>query len=281
MQYRNADGKANVRILRSCTTQRWCPNSFALAQNFLFEKLGQAGEPYAKSVPSVTAVQGARPDPGDLFDCMSYMLPADLIPCFVCSHKCSVDGPPGHRQENNEQTRYLADATLPCYDHHSRLESSTWIQTAFQLTDVGALYLSDIFRSNKDDKNISDTSSYLDLTPLYGRNLETQLTVRTMENGLLKPDSFAEERLLHQPPGVCIYLIMYSRFHNYVAQQLLTINENGKFSLPPHPVFDAMSAEEQKQAKAKLDEDLFQTARLYVAQDPFRIPSSCIYGVSS
>ena len=86
-----------------------------------------------------------------------------------------------------------------------------------------------------------------------------------MKNGLLKPDSFAEERLLHQPPGVCIYLIMYSRFHNYVAQQLLTINENGRFSLPPRAVFDAMSAEEQKQAKAKLDEELFQTARLYVA----------------
>lgn len=94
----------------------------------------------------------------------------------------------------------------------------------------------DIFRTNRDDKNISDTSSYLDLSPLYGRDLATQRAVRTMKNGLLKPDTFAEERLLNQPPGVCIYLIMYNRFHNYVAQQLLSINEKGKFTLPRMPV---------------------------------------------
>ena len=51
-----------------------------------------------------------------------------------------------------------------------------------------------------------------------------------MRDGLLKPDSFAKDRLLNQPPGVCIYLIMYSRFHNYVAHQLKAIDENGKFT---------------------------------------------------
>jgi len=82
------------------------------------------------------------------------------------------------------------------------------------------------------DKNISDISSYLDLSPLYGKDAENQKTIRSFRRGLLKPDSFAEERLLNQLVGVCIYLIMYNRFHNYVAQQLLEINENGKFFKP-------------------------------------------------
>ena len=50
--------------------------------------------------------------------------------------------------------------------------------------------------------------------------------------GLLKPDTFAEDRLLRQPPGVCIMLVMYNRYHNYAARQLHRINENGRFSVP-------------------------------------------------
>ena len=140
------------------------------------------------------------------------------------------------------------------------------------------IIIHDIFRSNKDDKNLSDTSSYLDLTPLYGRSRIHQEAIRQMKDGLLKPDSFAEERLLHQPPGVCIYLIMYSRFHNYVAQQLKTINENGKFSLPPK--FKELSKEDQEEAEKKIDEDLFQTARLYVKSLAMQDPSLTNYAVS-
>ena len=92
-----------------------------------------------------------------------------------------------------------------------------------------------------------------------------------MKKGLLKPDSFAENRLTAQPPGVCVYLIMYNRFHNYVAEQLLLINENGKFSLPApeSDYYRGLSPEDRTKAevaaKEKQDEDLFQTARLYVA----------------
>ena len=74
-----------------------------------------------------------------------------------------------------------------------------------------------------------------------------------MKEGLLKPDTFSEKRLLGQPPGVNVMLVMYSRFHNYVADVLLKINENGRFSLPPNP---------DDKALAKQDNDLFQTARL-------------------
>jgi hypothetical protein len=115
----------------------------------------------------------------------------------------------------------------------------------------------DIFRTNRKDANISDTSSYLDLAPLYGSSLEDQLKVRTMSAGMLKPDTFHEKRLLAQPPGVNIILIMYNRFHNYVADVLLKINENGRFTLPP-----TKTSEEKAKALAKQDNDLFQTARL-------------------
>ncbi|KAL8792255.1 MAG: hypothetical protein Q9195_005134 [Heterodermia aff. obscurata] len=52
---------------------------------------------------------------------------------------------------------------------------------------------------------------------------------------------------------------MYSRFHNYVAEQLLLINENNRFR-PEN--YDTLDEEKQKAADKKQDEDLFQTARL-------------------
>ena len=90
--------------------------------------------------------------------------------------------------------------------------------------------MKDIFRTNSSDKNISDSSSYLDLSPLYGYTDEMQRKVRDGEFklGLLKPDTFAEDRLLRQPPGVCIMLVMYNRYHNYAARQLRRINENAQ-----------------------------------------------------
>lgn len=54
-------------------------------------------------------------------------------------------------------------------------------------------------------------------------------------------------------------LVMYSRFHNYVAEILLKINEGNRFSEPDKSV---LTDEEYKAAEIKLDEDLFQTARL-------------------
>lgn len=123
-------------------------------------------------------------------------------------------------------------------------------------TTIQPLTLPDIFRTNRKDANISDTSSYLDLSPLYGRNQEVQNSVRTFKDGLLKPDTFAEERLLGQPPGVCVMLVMYSRFHNYVAQNIAAINDDNRFTKPQ---------EQDQDYDAKLkkrDNDIFQTARL-------------------
>ena len=122
-----------------------------------------------------------------------------------------------------------------------------------------AKYVLDIFRTNREDTNISDTSSYLDLAPLYGSSEEEQKKVRTMSRGLLWPDTFSERRLIAQPPGVNVMLVMYSRFHNYVADILFKINQDNRFPEPDSSVLDADGV---KSAEAKLDEDLFQTARL-------------------
>jgi hypothetical protein len=117
----------------------------------------------------------------------------------------------------------------------------------------------DIFRTGDDtdnpNYNISTTSSYLDLAPLYGNNLDEQEAVRTMKDGMLKPDTFHEHRLLSFPPGVCAFLVTFNRFHNYVAGELKRINDGGRFSLNPR--FG-------KDAEKELDKDLFNVARLYV-----------------
>lgn len=60
-----------------------------------------------------------------------------------------------------------------------------------------------------------------------------------------------------------VLLVLYSRLHNYVADILLKINENGRFTLPPSSDDKAL-----ERAKAKQDNDLFQTARLYVQGFP-------------
>ncbi|KOS19260.1 Psi-producing oxygenase A [Escovopsis weberi] len=122
-----------------------------------------------------------------------------------------------------------------------------------------AIIIHDIFRTSRTDMNKSDTSSYLDLAPLYGSSLKDQLEIRTMKEGKLKPDTFHEKRLLGQPAGVNVMLVLYSRFHNYVADILLKINENGRFSLSCGP--DA-SPEDMAKAVAKQDHDLFNVARL-------------------
>jgi hypothetical protein len=119
---------------------------------------------------------------------------------------------------------------------------------------LASVIIHDIFHTEEKDYTRVKTSSYLDLAPLYGSSQKEQDKVRTHEDGLLKPDTFSESRVLGFPPGVSAILVCFNRFHNYVAKQLKEINENGRFNMPKHMT--------QKRALAKLDNDLFQTARL-------------------
>ncbi|PSK53780.1 Peroxinectin A [Elsinoe australis] len=119
---------------------------------------------------------------------------------------------------------------------------------------LAGVIIHDIFRTNHTDHAYSDTSSYLDLAPLYGSNEAELARVRLGKDGKLKPDCFSETRLLALPPGHGVLLVMFNRFHNSVAERLIAINEGGRFV---HP---------QPQNKDEVDyvddEEVFQTARL-------------------
>ncbi|KAJ6259386.1 Psi-producing oxygenase [Drechslerella dactyloides] len=119
----------------------------------------------------------------------------------------------------------------------------------------GQIISHDVFKTDTSDENISRTSSYLDLAPLYGSNENEVAQMRTFEGGKIKLDCFSDKRLLGFPPGVGVILIMFNRWHNYVAETLAAIDEHSRFSIPA-------GMERDKTATQKQDEDLFQTARL-------------------
>ena len=119
---------------------------------------------------------------------------------------------------------------------------------------LASIIIHDLFRTDRWDTTKTKTSSYLDLAPLYGCDQAEQDAIRTFEDGKIKPDCFSSKRILGFPPGVGAMLIMFNRFHNYVVDQLASINEAGRFSKPKD---DA-----DKPAYTKYDNDLFQTGRL-------------------
>jgi hypothetical protein len=119
---------------------------------------------------------------------------------------------------------------------------------------LATIIIHDCFHTDERDSAKVKTSSYLDLAPLYGSSEDDQKKIRTFKNGLLKPDTFSENRILGFPPGVAAIVICFNRYHNYVAMQLKTINEGGRFNEPKD--------ESDEAGFRRLDEDLFQTARL-------------------
>ncbi|KAI8968995.1 heme peroxidase, partial [Mycotypha africana] len=121
------------------------------------------------------------------------------------------------------------------------------------LFHFGTLLTHDFFHTDPKNPAINLTTSYIDMSFLYGTSREAQESVRQMKGGLLKPDQWWDRRFLLQPPGVSALLVMFSRNHNYIARKLLEHNENGRFSYGPKKAL--CSPEEQ-------DEELFQTARI-------------------
>lgn len=78
-----------------------------------------------------------------------------------------------------------------------------------------ALVIHTCFRTSHEDWSINETSSYVDLSPLYGVDKKSQMTVRVVDGrGLLHKDTFAEDRLLLLPPAVCVLLVLFNRNHN-------------------------------------------------------------------
>ncbi|EMD39204.1 hypothetical protein CERSUDRAFT_112882 [Gelatoporia subvermispora B] len=123
-----------------------------------------------------------------------------------------------------------------------------------------ALVIHTVFRTSHTDVNINETSSYVDLSPLYGHDAAALEKIRVRDGrGLLKPDTFAEDRLLLLPPAVCVLLVLFNRNHNYIAKMLLQINERGTYVDP-----DSIPHDDPKRASKLLaqEEEIFQIARL-------------------
>ncbi|ORY13037.1 heme peroxidase [Clohesyomyces aquaticus] len=140
----------------------------------------------------------------------------------------------------------------PPKEHPSKISSMPFA--------LARIIIYDLFRTNDFEQNLVDVSSYLDLSPLYGSNKDIQDMVRAFKDGKLKLDTFAEVRLLGQPPESAALLICFNRYHNYTADPLAITNEAQRFSCPDD--ISMASTEVYVAAVAKRDNDVFQTARL-------------------
>ncbi|KAF8761291.1 Linoleate diol synthase [Rhizoctonia solani] len=114
------------------------------------------------------------------------------------------------------------------------------------------------FRTNHRDVTINETSSYVDLAPLYGNNQEDQDSVRRWDGtGRLKEDVFTENRLLFLPPAVCTILgnSAHATTRNLAVHrsQAVPDQRGGQFRDP-----ETLKEEQRKQQ----DHVLFNTARL-------------------
>ncbi|KEP48319.1 linoleate diol synthase [Rhizoctonia solani 123E] len=117
-----------------------------------------------------------------------------------------------------------------------------------------AIVTHSLFRTDPRDWNKNNTSSYFDLSPLYGSNQVEQDAVRIKDGrGRLYPDTFSEGRLVFLPPASAALLVIWNRNHNYIADTILKINEQGRWKTPPP---------ESAGERATQDDEIFQTARL-------------------
>ncbi|KAF8325513.1 hypothetical protein F5887DRAFT_1085399 [Amanita rubescens] len=108
--------------------------------------------------------------------------------------------------------------------HHPQGISSL----AFAFAAILALTLHREDTSQSDLKN--ETSPYFDLSPLYGANGAETDSIRMKDGrGMLYPDTFTEKRLDMLPGSVPALLVLWNRYHNYVAKQLLSYNEGNQW----------------------------------------------------
>lgn len=91
------------------------------------------------------------------------------------------------------------------------------------------IVIHECFQTNRKNQWINETSSYVDLSTLYGNTEAEQPRVRTYTNGLIFPDSIASDRIMLMPPGVVACLLLFSRNHNAIAKDLLSVNEEGRY----------------------------------------------------
>ncbi|CAE6433839.1 unnamed protein product [Rhizoctonia solani] len=71
--------------------------------------------------------------------------------------------------------------------------------------------------------------------------------------GLLYPDTFSEGRLVFLPPAAGALLVIWNRNHNFIAHNVLKVNEQNRWTDPP--------PEDQKK-RDQQEKEIFETARL-------------------
>ncbi|KAJ4474426.1 heme peroxidase [Lentinula aciculospora] len=216
--------------------------------NPLIPTMGQAGTPYARSVPGTIQTNlKDLPDPGLVFDTLLKR--------------------PTKAEGNGEEE----DGFTP----HPGGVSSLF----FALAD---LIIHSIFNTKPQNPTVNNTSSYLDLSVLYGSSEKEVQSVRRKDDkgrpdgvGRLYEDVFADGRLLLMPPAACALLVVFSRNHNFIAQRIFDINERGTYKDPESlkAQIDRVSSpeasdEERKSATQALiflqaqDDEIFHRSRL-------------------
>ncbi|KZS87971.1 heme peroxidase [Sistotremastrum niveocremeum HHB9708] len=187
--------------------------------NPLLPSLGSARMPYARTVPSVsTIIPSALPDPAVVFDTL-------------------LRRPSGSNSFN---------------PHPSGL-SSLFFGFATLITHT--LFRTSTSRPDRDNL-INATSSYLDLSPLYGVSEDEMRSVRRGDGtGRLWSDTWADPRIINMPPSVAALLVVFNRNHNFMAEKLLQLNERGNYKEVPALRSDTSAIQSQ-------DDSIFNTARL-------------------
>ncbi|KAL8290495.1 hypothetical protein RQP46_002753 [Phenoliferia psychrophenolica] len=129
------------------------------------------------------------------------------------------------------------------------------------------IVIHECFSTSPTDASINQTSSYVDLSTLYGNNLDEQEAVRTLCGlGTLYPDTISSLSLMMMPPAVSVLLTIFSRNHNIIAKKLFDINEQGKYTTPDHSIKRTLQKDIEKGDAASLkhrtqDDDIFNKAR--------------------
>ncbi|KAF5391021.1 hypothetical protein D9757_003939 [Collybiopsis confluens] len=207
--------------------------------NPLNPSLGQAGTPYARSVStSLQTNLKNLPDAGLVFD-------------TLLKRPSTSEGP---------------DVEDDGFTPHPGGVSSLF----FALAD---LIIHSIFNTDSRNPTVNKTSSYLDLSVLYGNNSKEVESVRRRDSqgrregtGKLYEDVFADARLLLMTPATCALLVLFSRNHNFVAQRILEINEQGNYK-DPATLKNQIIKGSAPDASAKDKEAVVQAERTLNAQD--------------
>ncbi|GAA6014230.1 hypothetical protein JCM8202_005199 [Rhodotorula sphaerocarpa] len=118
------------------------------------------------------------------------------------------------------------------YKPHPSVISSSLFAMAVLITHS-------VFQSDHDDPNINLTSSYLDLSPIYGNNAEEQMKVRTGIQGEIHPDVLSSNRIFLMSPGAVALAIVFARNHKWIARKLVEVISEGMLL---DPAFSTVSA---------------------------------------